>query len=931
MKKIVFIIIFICCFIQAGYSQTFSIFGQCQNSNDNSSLLGVNVVIFQDGSNENPQGSSTNSEGKFFIKNVKPGKYTLKVQSLGFANYQTEIEVSDKNLNLGLIRLTPSNTELNKFTIEEQMLKTTQKGDTTEYNAKGYKVNRDATAEDLVTKMPGITMENGTVKAHGEEVKKVTVDGQDFFGDDAAMALKNIPAEMVDKVQVFDRMSDQAQFTGFDDGNSSKAINIITANGKNSGVFGKLYAGYGTNERYSGGGNINIFDKQRRITLIGMTNNINQQNFSSQDLTGIAATTPQGTGMFGGRGGGGMGGPPSQANNFLVGQQGGINATNSGGLNYSDLWGKKVKVTGSYFFNHVRNDNETKKARDYFLTNNSTQQYAEQNNSNTNNFNHRVNLRLEYTIDTLNSIILTPKLNFQNNKSSTILSGINERNDTLVNQTANATNTRNDAYTIGNNLLYRHKFRKTGRTLSINLNTDYNYRTAETFQDIDNEFYGDNPKSIITSQKANTMGKGYTLSSDISYTEPLSKIGMIMFSYAPNFTVNETDRKTNLRDTINGEYDILNNLLSNNFRTEVLTQRFNVGVRIRSKKLTLMTGFNYQNIQFNGQQLYPINDNVFRVYDNILPGMFMTYKFSQASNLRVTYRASTNIPNVSQLQNIIDNSNPLLLTTGNPSLRQEFAQNASIRYTYTNSKTAHSFFVNLSGNYTGNYIGSYNLIALNDTILPGGLLLSRGSQLSKRVNLNSLLSSNLSMSYGLPLNFIKSNLNINLGGAYNQTPSLINELRNNANTYNLNGGIVLGSNISEKVDFTVTYMANYNIVQNTLQKQADNNYFYQLTAAKINVMPWKGLVLNTNLTHTFFSGLGTDFNQNYLLWNASIGYKFLKGRAAEIKLTAFDLLNQNINVSRIVNSNYIEDSETRVLRQYFLLSFTYNLRFYKKS
>ncbi len=252
--------------------------------------------------------------------------------------------------------------------------------------------------------MPGVTVDkNGTVTAQGETVKKVTVDGRDFFGDDATATLRNLPAEVIDKIQVFDKLSDQAQLTGFDDGNTTKSINIVTKKDMRSGNFGRLFAGYGTDDRYSAGGNVSFFNNARRISLIGLTNNVNQQNFSSQDLLGVTSTGNRGGG--GQRGGGGGGNFRGGSNNFTVGQQNGIAKTNAFGINYSDAWGKKVDVTGSYFFNNSNTSNNQSVSQQNIITKDSSTYYDENTLSDNKNYNHRVNFRLTYRIDSSNTII----------------------------------------------------------------------------------------------------------------------------------------------------------------------------------------------------------------------------------------------------------------------------------------------------------------------------------------------------------------------------------------------------------------------------------------------------------------------------------------------------------------------------------------------
>lgn len=925
-------------------AQTFTISGKVADPNSTEPLIGVSVALLQARDSTPVTGASTDVDGNFQITNVANGFYKLRITYIGYQKLDRMVRVTGQDVPLGTLELEQTSTVLRDVTVEGTQIRAQQKGDTTEFNAGAFKTNRDATAEELVQKMPGVTVENGAVKAQGEDVKRVTIDGREFFGDDATMALRNLPAEVIDKIQVFDRQSDQAQFTGFNDGNTEKALNIVTRGGVLKGQFGKLYAGYGTEERYATGGNFNIFDGDTRISIVGLSNNINQQNFSSQDLLGVTAASSNQRGGFqgggggggprGGGGGGAQGGRPGgfdggAAGNFLVGQQGGINATNSLGLNYSDNWGKKIKVSSSYFFNNSNNTSDSRLQREYFLSEGVNQFYNENNNAESHNYNHRFSARLEYTIDSSNSIILTPRLSFQDNNSKSLLSGINSlANNDLLNKTENNRNSNNNGYNLNNEILWRHRFNKNGRTFSFSLNTSFNDRTGVTDQVSKSEFYTFNIDSTqLIDQRSNTASDGYTASPNLTYTEPLGKNGQLSFTYNPSYNKSNSERLTNRFDETTNAYSQVDSVLSNRFDNETTTQRGGAGYRFRlANNSNFNIGVNYQNVQLNSNQTFPRELSVRKSFDNLLPTAMLDLRPSRNQNLRIFYRTFTQTPSINQLQNVIDNSNPLLLSVGNANLQQQYTHSVSTRYNSTNPQRGTTFFGVLSANFVNNYITNATLIAARDTLLQEDVTLYRGAQLSQPVNLNGYWNFRSFFTYGVPVKMLKSNLNVNAGFTYTLSPGLINNAKNEANTYNVNGGLVLSSNISEKLDFTVAYSANYNIVENTLQPELNNNYYYQNTSARFNWLPWKSLVLNTDLTHTLYTGLGADFNQNFLLWNAAIGYKFLKNKVGEVRLTAFDLLKQNNSFTRTVTESYVEDNVTNVLTQYFMLTFTYNIR-----
>lgn len=912
--------------------------GSFFNKTTQKPLLGVVVTFINNNDSTYRKSNITDPDGHFSVTNLKEGSYQIRATYLGFKKFETRVYLTANKPDLGNFYLEELTNQLKDFVLQEKAIRSVQKGDTTEYNANAFKTNPDANVQDLVAKMPGITVENGVVKAQGENVQRITIDGREFFGDDVTLALKNLPAEVVDKIQVFDRQSDQAQFTGFNDGNTQKAINITTKSGKSEGMFGRLYAGGGTNDRYSAGGNLNIFNGKQRISILGLTNNINQQNFGSQDLIGLNTNNSQGRGGAGGGrgfGGGGMGpgmfgGNNNPAANFSVGNQGGINTSSSGGVNFSNVYGSKINFTGSYFFNQNSNNTQNNLQRISFLGGGLSQTFNQNSLALSDNVNHRLNLRFEYNIDSNNSVIITPKISFQNNTSNTSVNGFNLFSDTLLNTTINKNLAKNDAVNINNNILYRHKFLKQGRTISFNIGTDFSDKNGRANLNAQNRYLLPVDSSFNFDQQTITDGKNVTLSTQVFYTEQLTKNAMLMFNYSPQYNYNFNDKVNRGIDTINGEYSILNNSLSSNFENILTTQKGGVNYRLKlSEKANFMIGANYQNVILEGTQKAPAAVRVQKTFDNILPGAMFSYQFNKKSNVRIFYRTNTNAPSISQLQTVIDNSNPLILSSGNNNLIQEYSNVLVTRFGFSNPDKGKTFYFFMNANQTQNYIGNATFTARDSNVTINNVKLTPGAQFTRPENFDGFYSINSFITYGFPVKKLKSNLNLNLGTTYSRTPSKINNAINLANTYVLTSGFALGSNISEKIDFSVSYTAFYNIVENSLNARLNNNYFYQISSLKINLLPWKGLIFRSEVTNTYYTGLGNSFNQNFFLWSGGIGYKFLKNNAAELMLNTFDVLNQNNNISRTVAGNYIEDSRTQVLNRYFMLVFTYNLRSFK--
>jgi hypothetical protein len=937
----------LCLVYSYAFSQGFNISGTILDETDNSALIGVSVILTSVTDTSQKSGGVTDVDGNFNVSNISAGQYQLTARYVGFQNYVRTLVVN-KDVDLGTVKMKVLSTQLQNVLVTGQQIRAQQAGDTTNFNAGAFKTNPDANAEDLINKMPGISTEGGSIKANGEDVKQVLVDGKPFFGDDPNAAIKNLPAEIIDRIQVFDKLSDQAQLTGFEDANSQRTINIITKPGRNTGQFGKIFGGYGTRDAqfkdnlYMLGGNVNFFNGTRRVSLIGMSNNVNQQNFSSDDLLGVVGQSsgqnrggggsPGGRGSGGPRGGrGGSGsdanprGGGSDASNFLVGQQPGITTTYSAGINYSDNWSPKLKVSGSYFFNFTENTNTNDLSRTYLASKaDSNLIYKENSSTKATNMNHRANLRMEYTIDSFNSIIFTPRVSFQDNSNERFLSATSRYADSsLLIRTSNSNRSDNNGLNLNGNLVYQHKFLKRGRTMSLNLNGQMNNRTGDGGTNSSTHFEATNTDSIID-QQYRVDGSGTTYSANLTYTEPITDKSQVMINYAPSVNKNNSDRETFDKGT-DGNYSVLNPRYSNRFDNTYTTHRGGLSYRTNTATSNIMIGANYQQATLRGMQEYPIQFEVDKTFRSILPQVMWNYRFSRTKNLRLMYRTATNAPTINQLQNVIDISNPLLLKTGNVDLGQDYQHTLMLRYGNTNTSTPTNFFAMLFGSYTLDYIGNQTIIPSKDTTF-GDVILKRGSQLSRPVNLDGYWSARSFLTYGMPIKAIKSNLNLNAGINYSKIPGLINTTLNYSNNTTINGGVVVSSNISENLDFTLAYSGYYNILRNSIQKQANNNYYNQNTSLRFNWIFLDNFVLNSSINHLLYSGLSEGFNQSYLLWNAAFGYKFFKDKSLDVRLSAYDILNQNRSIERTVTETYIEDNYTNVLQRYFMLNVTYTLR-----
>jgi hypothetical protein len=828
------------------------------------------------------------------------------------------------DLDLGTLMLTEDTVAIGEVRVEGRIPQAEQVGDTTQYNAAAFKVTRDASAEQLVQKLPGVVVENGKVQAQGEDVKEVMVDGRPFFDRDPMAALRNLPAEVIDKIQVFDKQSEQAEFTGFEDGNTRKVMNIITRPGMHNGTFGRFYAGYGTDNRYMAGGNVNFFRDARRISLVGQTNNINRQNFSSEDLLGVMSSGKKSRGKpTGGR----SGGPPFGGNtsDFLVTPQNGITTTHAFGINYSDEWGKKIKVTGSYFFNRTENTALQQTLRSYVSERDSGQVYYEDERTGSTNTNHRFHLRFNYQIDDNNSILFRPRLTLQMNKGYSFVDGRTSLEEQPVNSTLNQFRSNLKGLNYSGTFLYRHKFEKKGRTLSFNVNSGYNYSKGDnTFYSVDTFFM----KALLVNvndQVSRLDADGWNVSGNVMYTEPLGKKSLLEIHYQQSYRPSLSDKETWNYDTLTLDYSLLDTLQSNKFSSRYTSREGGVGWLYRQGKLNLTTRLALESSTLYREETYPREGDLTNHYLRLQGMAFLLYRMAAGKNIVAKYSTSTNPPTAAQMQEVLDNSDPLHLRTGNADLAPSFRQNLFLRFSSVNRQKSTVFFLLLAATAESNAILTQTLTPSNDTVI-AGILVPAGIQLSRPVNINGQWSLRSFLTYGFPVAALKSNINLNLTTQYSQQPGYINNNLNYARNTAFTLGFVWSSNISENLDFTLISRSNYNIISNSLQKAANYNYFKQTTTARIKWILRERWVLGSDLSQQVYSGLSAELDKNYWIWNLSGGVKVFKNRRGEIALQVADVLSQNRSILRQTTATYVEDVRTEVLQRYVMLTFSYNLR-----
>lgn len=857
----------------------------------------------------------TNDKGTFELKNLNPTNYLFKITYVGHQSfYKLIVPDGATGIDLGTIKLEPISKELAEVTVKGEKAPVSIKGDTVEFNAGSFRVKPNGVVEDLLKKLPGVEVDkDGTVKAQGEAVRRITVDGKEFFGRDPKMATKNLPADAIDKVQVYDKRSDQADFTGIDDGKREKNINLKLKEDRKKGAFGSITAGAGLDERYSGRLNINRFNKDKQLSVLAMGNNVNQQGFSIDDYMNFSGGLMR---MMGGSGGqvrlqftsDNDGGLPLNFGN----RQNGFVRNWAGGLNFNNPLSKKTEINGSYMFNNINQIIDKNVNRQNFLPNGDKYTSLQKTSQNTLNDNHRLNLTLNQQIDSMNSLKWSSYINYNHTKANTLsMSQSLNNTNVLENEGNRSYGGSSEGLSVNSDLLLRHKFHKKGRTLSTNLSFQVNNTDSNGDLGALNKYYTDGALARTESinqkstQKSDRMNYGL----NASYTEPLGKRKFLEVNYA----IQKNDYLSDaLVNDIKDGVPVYNSQLSNKFESSFLYNRLGANFRLVQKKYNFSTGVSFQHANLRGKLLL-LDTDISRTFQNVLPNMHFNYDFQQSQHLRFDYETNFQEPNISQLAPITDNRDPLNIYIGNPNLKPEYIHRLGLNYNSFNQLSFTNFFASASLTYTTNKIN--NAQEISPTFI----------QTSQPINVKDDYLLNGNLNYGFRIRPLKIRVDLGERIATNRGINFVNKQENRTQGFLASTSMKL-SYQRDNFDASVEGRVSYNQTHYSVNKQMNQEYFNNTFAADLNWTITKNLVFGTDFDYFTYSGLTGGFNQKIPLWAMSVSTFFLKNRRGELKLSVNDLLNRNTGISRTAQLNYVQDERITTLGRYFLLSFTYSLK-----
>lgn len=853
------------------------------------------------------RGVVSSRNGSFTLKNVKKGSYLLHITFIGYDPLYQPLQITGKKnpVNVGKLELSDGAIELGEAVVIGKAPEVTVRNDTVEYNADSYKVTEGSVLEDLLKKMPGVEVDSeGKITVNGKEVKKVMVDGKEFFSDDPKVASKNLPAKMIDKLQVLDKKSDMAQMTGFDDGEEETVINLTVKPGMKQGWFGNAYGGYGSKDRYEGNAMVNRFVNNDQITFMGGTNNTNNMGFSD-----LAST------MFSGMGGGG-----GRRGGFGAGS--GITSSGNAGLNFSkEFKPDKLTLGGNTRYSHSDNDARSKSDRQNILPGDSSSYDNSEAMSRTKSDNFGVDFRLEWKPDTMTQLIFRPSFSLShsmNDNFSDATTLDNERDTVNTNKSNNYSES--NGYNLNASIDFSRKLNNKGRVFSATLsggNSD-SYSDGMNRSDIVYFNQTDALKNSIIDQRSRYDNKGFNYRAYVSWVEPIGHNNFIQATYSISQRKQEALKNVYNQDA-DGIYNVLDSAYSQSYRNNFISQRASLSFKSQRAKFNYTIGLNLDPSYSSSENF--VGDTtlskITRKVVNLSPMAQFNYMFDKRTNLRIMYNGRTSQPSMTQLQPVADISDPTNITIGNPDLNPRYTNNVFIRFQQFTPEKQRAFMIMANGSYIINDIVSYT--SYNQ---------ETGVKTTTYKNVNGNYSGNVRMMLNTPLKNKKFSINSMTMASFANSNGYINEEKNTNRNLILSerGGIDFRSSY---LDLGVNGNIRYNATSNSLQKENNQNTFNYGAGGYTTIYLPLNFKIESDVNWSTNSGYGDGFKQNEVLWNASASKSFLKNNQGTLRFKIYDILQQRSNISRSVTASYIQDSEYNTLGSYFMVHFIYRFSIFK--
>lgn len=846
------------------------------------------------------QGTQTDTKGGFMLSKVKSGNYILVITTIGYFEQKRNITIENKDLILKTFKMVENAKMLGEVQVKGTAAQMVVKGDTLEYNATAFKTPENAAVEELLKKLPGVEISaEGKITVNGEEVKKIRLDGKKFFDGDIEQATKNLPADMIEKIQVLEQKSDMAQLTGFEDGDTERIINLTTKPNRKKGISGNATGAVGADInkefRYDSNLSLNILNGDAQTSINAGANNLNTARSS--------------------RGRGGWGG----------GANGGITESQNLGLNNNTILNKKLTIGGDVTFNHSNNFSDTESNKTSYLSETTYNDFSKTTSGND-KYDANLRLEVEWKIDSLNTLILQPNFNYNNT-----ISGTNKKYSYLTeNDSTSWGNSFNEGMSSslsgGFNLIYNHKFTsKKGRSFTANLNTGFSQSDNET-TNISNKYTNDT--TIKINQRTNNRSDRFNSSLRMSFVEPLWNVKNMLEIAASISNTNTTSEKLQYGIDANDDYTLFNQEYSNNFENDFFKETIELNYRFTEKDYNLMLGLNGEPSQTKNIRTYGngiVSDTTYGVFNFAPTGRFQ-YNFGRKKFARIDYRGRTQQPSITQMQPVKNNNDLMAETVGNPQLNPAFSHTLRLMYSAFNDKSFASFNTFLNAEATkdallSNKIYDSSLKQYNQTVNSDQIPLSlmwnvmySTPIIQKRLH----FSTNTNTRYSTQYSYISRGVNIDAINIDNLLLGDLSKTRNYRGTEEVS--LTFTHDVIELgIRGTIGYSNSLNNLKNVLTETYD-------WSGKGNIVvrfPYN-LTFTSDIAYSDRYGYTTSMDLSEVMWNASLDKSLFKNKGT-LSLKANDILRQRLNIRQTIGDNFIQNTSYNTLPSYFLVSFTYKL------
>ena len=893
--------------IHLSFSQGFKVEGEVKDSTNNTSLSYANVLLRTAG-DSTFRTDITDKDGRFKLSNVPAGNYTLSISFVGFKPYNQSLLVEKKDLDLGTIWLKESATNLEDHTIEGEAVEMFVKEDTLEYNAAAFTVTEGSELEELLKKMPGMDIKDGVITVNGKRIEKILVDGKPFFNIDIATMLRELPADLVKKIQVIDQKSEEAQFTGHDDGQRTPVMNIVSKPEKKKGYFGSMRGTLSPPGRYDFGGSISYMKGNNRYTINGSINNLNSESgssirlpvgFSSSDISRIMMSE--------------------------MGNSSGIGSHKNLAASIASDISEKLELSTSLRWSNDNSYSQSDISREYIQASDEGRVYNEQSERERNNTNVTASISAIYKPSKKDQITFSQSFSSATMLTSSWKKGETILNDRLLNSTDNRSYMENDRKGYNTRLAWRHKFSREGRTFSLDFaNSNFKSEGADSIKS-ENIFTDGNIQEQIFDQVSAPDDLALTRSISMTLTEKVGENSSFMLRY--NNVMEEDSNKELLFDfnEQNQAYTELDPIRSSQFKLTNQENNLTANYSIRLEGLNISPRFTYKHLSLNNDQVYPREADTRNTFKGLNPGISLYKTSEKGRQFQLNLSRSMTAPRAEQLQDVLDNSNPLFLRQGNPNLSSGFNNNLSMTYMVFNEENSSYSSIQLSANTSENATTNYTIVG-NGSNGPPGLDLPVGVRYSRPINISG--AKNLNMSVSTSRKAFKEKLNIGYGLSfdYSYDPQYLNELLQFSETMAYSMNFSIRSDFSEKITLHTNIMPRFSTVRNSSPEEPNSEFFSWTGMANARWTVAEEFYITSNLGYSYNGGVSNLGSFDRLIWSASLGKKILK-KKLDINIMANDILKQASDQDRSISAEYIENSSTLLLRQIF--RFTINYRFSK--